>query len=459
LTPLPAVVEEHTSGSRRSVEFRLEESLAVPPGENRVFLLDVFLPPGSGKLGSTIVARFGTERDEKVGDLHIRIDPYSFDLPQVPSLATAFGMQKDQVIRTHERFSEQPFDSDALHLAYLSCLAEHRISVYFPGPGRDVESWPDTGEIQFDWSDFDRLTGGMLDGSLFPGIPPATSARIPRLPGNLDRKEVIRFYREFASRARRKGWLDRMFYYLPDEPMRRDYSTVREIASLLREADPGIRTLATEPFSKQLEGFVDIWCPDVTAIGDSIRLMPLAFKSPHKVYLDWQFNPPPSSYRQRKTSGETAWFYTCMSAQYLDYPNLFIDSNAASHRVIPWLAFRYGFSGLLYYNVVRSYAGDNDPWISQYQFMANGDGNLLYPGLPELPNIDTHQPIPSLRLKLLREGIEDYEYLRLYEQRADSSRATEMAARVARRSVQWEHDISALVDVRNKLAEAIEGED
>jgi hypothetical protein len=113
---------------------------------------------------------------------------------------------------------------------------------------------------------------------------------------------------------------------------------------------------------------------------------------------------------------------------------------------------------LLYYNVVYSYRDGANPWLSQYQFTSNGDGNLVYPGLPGLPNMSTHKPIPSLRLKLLRDGMEDYEYLSLYERLSDRSRATDMAANVARKSLGWEHDISSIVEVRNLIATAIEAE-
>jgi hypothetical protein len=88
--------------------------------------------------------------------------------------------------------------------------------------------------------------------------------------------------------------------------------------------------------------------------------------------------------------------------------------------------------------------------------MSNGDGNLFYPGLPELPNIEAHQPITSLRMKLLREGIEDYEYLVLFERSLGSEAAVEMAASVTKKSTWWERDLSEILSVRHSLAEAIE---
>jgi hypothetical protein len=113
---------------------------------------------------------------------------------------------------------------------------------------------------------------------------------------------------------------------------------------------------------------------------------------------------------------------------------------------------------MLYYNVVRSYRNDNNPWISQYLFWSNGDGTLVYPGLPAFSAIDTHKPAPSLRLKILRDGFEDYEYLVLYKQLSGHSSAEEIATTVARKSLRWEHDLSSILAVRNEIAATIEGD-
>jgi len=78
----------------------------------------------------------------------------------------------------------------------------------------------------------------------------------------------------------------------------------------------------------------------------------------------------------------TGWFYTCLSAFIFDYPNLFIDTVAEKQRVIPWLAFRYTITGLLYWETVYAYRHTGDPWSRPYLMVTNGEGNLLYPGTP-----------------------------------------------------------------------------
>ena len=45
----------------------------------------------------------------------------------------------------------------------------------------------------------------------------------------------------------------------------------------------------------------------------------------------------------------------------------------------------------------------------------NGDGYMLYPGTPDRIGGKTCVPIESVRLKHVRDGYEDFEYLRLLE--------------------------------------------
>ncbi len=77
-----------------------------------------------------------------------------------------------------------------------------------------------------------------------------------------------------------------------------------------------------------------------------------------------------------------------------------------------WVAWKYKMQGELYYSMDEAY-GEKDPWTDIRLFGGNGDGTLFYPGLPARIGGHTDIPIESIRLKLIREGMEDYEYLAL----------------------------------------------
>lgn len=110
-----------------------------------------------------------------------------------------------------------------------------------------------------------------------------------------------------------------------------------------------------------------------------------------------------------------------------------IDHSAIRARAMPWLAFENDASGIFYYDMIQMFSTGflgsiqgGDPWHNQYVFGGNGDGTLLYPGKPcAVAGCDpffggtTNIPVASLRLKMIREGMEDYEYLNLLSRFGD----------------------------------------
>src|SRR6185436_9273870 len=69
------------------------------------------------------------------------------------------------------------------------------------------------------------------------------------------------YWREWAKHFRSRGWLDRLFYYVLDEPKVEDYPKIVELGRIAHQADPGIRTLVTLQKTAMLEGAVDLWSP------------------------------------------------------------------------------------------------------------------------------------------------------------------------------------------------------
>ena len=78
---------------------------------------------------------------------------------------------------------------------------------------------------------------------------------------------------------------------------------------------------------------------------------------------------------------------------------------------MPWVAFGRGFTGELYWDTAYAQAIAADPWRETYFFSGNGDGSLFYPGTPDRIGGATDVPVESMRLKHVRDGIEDHEWL------------------------------------------------
>lgn len=451
LVPLAASATESIGDGRRAIVFNLERPLVAPAGENRTLLLELYLSAG-GRQDADLLVDILT--DAGSARFAIEVRPWGFDLPQRPAFATAFGFSARSVLAKHRELAPAGLNEAGLTREYLHLLARFRISVSSPYQGT-VGRFRDDGSLRWDWTGFDSVTGALLDGTLFDDAPAASSFAVPKPPKGISAEQAGEWYRGVEAHLRERGWLDRGYATLADEPMRREYPQVRADAAVIRNAAPGIRTLVTEPYSRALQGSIDIWCPDVWALGDSIRFVPIAARWPYRVSLDLQWNPPPGVYRRRAARGESAWLYTCLSAFVHDYPNLFIDAVGQSHRVLPWLAFRYGMSGLLYWETVYAYRAAGDPWATPYLLMTNGEGNLLYPGTPDLPDIRAHEPVPSLRLLLLRDGLEDYEYLAMLDRGGEGRLAARLARAAAPSSLSWPHDPSVAAGAREQAAARI----
>jgi len=197
----------------------------------------------------------------------------------------------------------------------------------------------------------------------------------------------------------RNGWRDLAFAYVQDEPQPDAYSEVAGRAAEIREGLPRIPRMCTVPPVPQLVGSIDLWCP----LTPSVSTQTIA---------------------ERHAEGEGVWWYVCIGPKK-PAANFFIDYPATDHRALFWLTFKYGLDGFLYYAMdtwqihAKNYpiatpdfapAAEGTAWgLPHWNPLTwgdgNGDGLLMYPG-PD-------GPWASLRLKVIRDGIEDYEYLAL----------------------------------------------
>lgn len=388
------------------------DRLEIPPGGAVRLLSEWYSPRGNS-------ARFSGPGSLRLlfdgapsATLSYAASGTGFSLPWEPSYRTAVGIDYATVIDRHRALRDSAFDARALWLEYLRVLGDHRLFPY----DADPEVFPAKPDGTVDWDEFQRFQGALLDGTLFADVPPATSVRLKSSkPYDVPEGSFSAYLADIGRVFREKGWLDRLYYYTDDEPLLSQYEDLKRSARRYKALIPSLKVLATEPYSPLLENEVDIWCPDVVGLGDSIPFMPL-FAKGTGLFPDFHLSPVPSVYAVERARGKDLWLYTCMSAQFLDYPNLFIDSPASYQRVIPWIMRKYGATGFLYYNAAVAYR-KGDPWKDQFDYGANGDGTLLYPGTAEQPFLDRHCPVASLRLKLLRDGFEDYEYLGLLEKR------------------------------------------
>ena len=198
---------------------------------------------------------------------------------------------------------------------------------------------------------------------------------------------------------------------------------------------------------------MQIWVPLVNCL------------EPKPGYDDFCEHTPPFETYTREAQPRALWFYqSCAShgcnvvggPYFTGWPSYMIDVPGAANRVMQWIAWKYRIEGELYYSVDEAYGRGKDPWESVFLVGGNGDGTLFYPGRPDHIGGHTDIPIESIRLKLIREGMEDYEYLALLAKLGGAKWADEYADRIVKKPYLWESQPEAFLKVRQELGEALD---
>ena len=349
----------------------------APAGRNLAFWVSVFVPPRTPPgiyRGTATVSAGGRVKAR----LPVVLRVWDVELPAANRLGATAALYYDAIreyYNKHYRAGRPPLaegspEWQALKERYYRFLLEYRISPYdLPVP-------------------LDSPAAGR-----FLGDARAPRFRLPWLGDDAKAAESV-------GRLQAQGWAARGFYYQYDEPRAEQYPGVRDLSDRLRRIAPSLPYLLTLFPTPDLEGAVDIWCPD---IGDTFGLG----------YLDHEAlaaerragtgrSTPPAG---RRTPRETWWYTMCVPRA--PYPTWLVDDDASAHRIFFWMQALRGITGFVY-SMVHGWT--EDPYRDVSSFAgSNGDGLLLYPG----EAFGGIGPFPSIRLQVIRDGIEDYELLHL----------------------------------------------
>ena len=401
------------------------------------------------------------------GDKHqiaipVTLNVRNFRLPRPGTLACPFGLypgtlKKWYGISDKDNPSVCPIDVFA---KWCEFMGKYRLTP--KNIGR--EYWKKLPDGSVDLSRLQQTVG-----KLPPKYYPPYSFAIYRLPNpgrvlkGEDKKDIAGWIHDInagLAEYRRLGFTKDVFLYGMDEASEKCYPLVKETYTKIKQAIPNLpimQTLNHAPPEK-LVGLVDIWCP----------------LSPR---LESKYN----FYKSRQQAGDTVWMYVCC-VPCETYANFFIDEPAIDHRILFWQLWQKGVTGLLYWSTtwwegltgaasgkphfpdVPIYMRDTD--VAK-KLKNNGDGLLIWPG-------KNATPYPSIRLEIIRDGIEDYEYLALLRRtlekienspfsdklpakvRQEAFALTQVPEKISRRFNDFCHNPEILLQQREKIADMIE---
>lgn len=448
-------------------------SMSFPASTNQPLWFTVHVPRDADTGTYEATVSIGT------ASIPVTLEVYDFALPQGIHLAGEWGFGWSQVVEEYQGTiggSVQPCYWDLVDALYED-FADHRLTpkgvgwpagLNYPGGveydcagNLDPDAWGDWDFHTLAWK---YLDGNLLDnGAGFPSFlikgpssnwppdsRPSSFCGLPRgtdPPGNAAYNQswfqywgAVSDYISVTSNDAQKG-----YYHIVNEPQTfSDYDIVAYLAQETKLAAPSVRILVSEQVEPEIHANatypgakIDIWMPTIS---------------------NYQVE---RAHDRQLNHGEKVWWYFL----YGDRPPLpnptVMDRPGIEARITPWLAWLERVDGLLYYAITD---WSPNPWTEPWINDGNGDGFLFYPPKDGTIAFDPCVPqsnrlVTSIRWELLREGMEDYEYLWLLNEGDPvigvSSSADSMAREFIDSRTRFSRVPTDLLRVRDSIADAL----
>ena len=447
--PLVPRIDRYAHEKRNAFPFKLVR------GRNQAVWVDIYVPraaiPGQYR-GELHGAISGKPRFT----IPVVLEIWNFELPSTSSLITTFAFSGLTALHQHfGRYTNDKALSDITSL-YQKAALGHRITLD-GSSGTPLSFSMVDGKVRVNWEQYDSEVHPFLDGLVFSAdeaLPGAktTSITLRTPPALKTEEQQIYFWRQVAEHFRQKGWFDRLFNYLWDEPKPNEYPAMAQLGRTVHRADPELKNLVTAPLHREWTGFVDIWTPVINC-----------FERKPKQDDYCEMTVSRSVYDSELAGGKQLWWYQACSSHgcnivggeyFRGWPSYMIDHDGVRNRIMEWLSWKYDIKGELYFSTDEAFANKN-PWKDVRLFGGHGDGTLFYPGRPDVVGGTTQIPIESIRLKLIREGLEDYEYLGMLTKLAGSKTAADLVNSIVRTTYDFDHNPEKLYAVRESVGREI----
>jgi hypothetical protein len=383
---------------------------------NQGYWIDVYVPKDAnpGEYRGTVTV---TTAGRQLATVPLTLTVRSWALPDTIALQSCFGSLGNRLAKQNNVTPGSP-ELAAIEDEYIDVFLAHRAV-----PGSLGNIWPTVNE---DGTVDDSQTGERLRRMVEDKH--VNALRLPFSWGSGPEKCKVQL-RALAGYLRGKGWLDLAYVYMKDEPNKaEEYEIVRQQGAVIKEADPGIKRMCTEQTVTSnaewgtLYGAVDIWCP-LWGLYDE------------------------KTAEERKAAGERLWSYTAL-CQGKNPPFWQVDFAPTAFRAPFWTSWRYDIKGFLYWSSVYWDAYE-DVWTKpHFRDKYWGEGMLVYPG----PPAGIKGPVTSIRLKLVREALEDYEYMTLAAKQGHRLKVDAIVMGLTRSFEDWEQDPAAYMRAREELA-------
>ena len=195
-----------------------------------------------------------------------------------------------------------------------------------------------------------------------------------------------------------QGYLDEAYHYFANEPQdQADYNAVAWYSRYSHQAAPNFKLMVSEGPKPEIyanpsypNAHIDIWLPVLN-----------------------QYDPA-ASHERELNHGEETWIYFLHGTRPPYFNPITLDHPGIESKLTGWFLWKYRVRGIAYYSLND---WSKNPWTDPMTDNHNGDTFMLYPPSESNTAIpygsNSHRFVPSIRFELMRDSLEDYEYLYL----------------------------------------------
>lgn len=431
-----------------------EKELAIEQGKYQAVYLTVKIPrdaePGDYKGAVTIKTDKGTK------SLPLKLTVYPLTLPDERHLMVTEWYSTGKFKKFHGIDSSHSEQFYNMLKVYADNMAAHRQNVFRVSLGLIDSSQDADGKLKFDFSRFDKWADVFWSTARYDLLETGFVARFGE--GGWSSREVVlrdfrvrkeptnqvitvsgkkflpQFLPALENHLREKGWLDKTVFHIADEPSNHNVMPWRQASQFVHRCAPSLRRMdaieTTHCFDR-----LEIWVPKLDHLAT------------------WY-----DVYKKAQRQGNELWFYTVGIYQKASLPNKTVDVPLIESRILHWLNYRFGLKGYLHWGF-NSWT--DDPFNAPGKH--RGDGWHVYPKKDGLIN--------SLRWEQMRNGIQDYEYLWLLEDKIrkikdklpepvsamiePARRPVEIASQVVKTMHDYSKDPNVLYGVKRQIIEEL----
>jgi len=450
--PLIPTVDPYTGQARNAFP------MTVQANNTQSAWIDVLVPANApaGYYAATVTVSDG---GNVIGQLAVTLQVWAFTLPSTATLKSAFGLSwNGMCVAAYGGYSECSQYPGSGGNADTAIELTHRAQAIFALDHRATLSQVIyVGPPDGDWNHFDATYGDLLNGTaatLLSGAALTTIQYTP--PGDDDLQASV--IQDWVSHFTANNWLNALFDYTCDEPPNGcSWSQALSSEQTIVAASPNLKTLITTNIVNATANNV---AADLNIIVPIVNEMePQGGTNQRSAYDSFLMG----------TNKHLWWYQSCESHDSCSngtvgpaastWPSYMVDASAVRNRIFQWLAFLDRIEGELYYQTDYCWTascGSGDPWTSIYAFGGNGDGTPFYPGTPAKVGGTTPVAVPSIRFKLIRDGMQDFEYLNALSQAGYDSFARAAAATFITDAYTFSNNPQALMAARQTLGQKLD---